>query len=79
MYASCIHTHTHTHTHTYIYICKCISTVQKNLLPQLTFFTIEALVFSETPAQTSQAALRHIPEDCYFIPIFCISNMDHWY
>jgi len=63
----------------YIYICKYISTVQKNFLPQLAFLIIEAIVFSETPVQTSQSAPSLIPEDCYFIPIFCITNMDHWF
>jgi hypothetical protein len=49
--------------HAYIYICKYILTVQRNLLPQLTFLITETLVFSETPLQTYQAALRHSPED----------------
>ena len=65
--------------HACMYICNYVSTVQRNLLPHLTFLVTEALVFCKTPVQTYQAALRHSPEDCCFIPTFCITNMDHWY
>jgi len=72
---ACILIYVSRYVHIYIYT----STGQRNLPPQLTFLITETLVFSETPVQAYHVALRYSPEHCHFIPIFYITNMDHWY
>jgi hypothetical protein len=48
-------------------------------MAQLTFLIIEALVLCETSVSTYKAALRHSPDDCYFITNFYVTNMDRCY